>query len=122
MFKQRLNSFKYAIAGIREVVQSQPNMKMHLAVGLLTVLAGFYFSLSLTEWCAVVVAIMAVLTAEAFNTALEHLTNLVSPDYHPLAGKVKDAAAGGVLLSAIGACCIGLLIFLPKVLFLFGFY
>jgi diacylglycerol kinase (ATP) len=121
MLRQRLNSFKYAIAGIREVVHSQPNMKIHLAVGLLAVLAGFYFSLSLTEWCAVVVAILVVLTAEAFNTALEHLTNLVSPDYHPLAGKAKDAAAGAVLLSAIGACCIGLLIFLPKVLSLFGF-
>jgi len=114
--RHRLNSFKYAFAGIREVIASQPNMKIHIGFAFLTIIAGFYFSISTTEWCFVVVASLAVMSAEAFNTALEHLTDLVSPEYHPLAGKVKDAAAGGVLIAAIGAVIIGLLIFLPKVL------
>ncbi len=114
--KQRLNSFKYAFAGIYEVVQSQPNMKIHIGLAILTIIAGFFFSISITEWCFVAVASLAVMSAEAFNTALEHLTDLVSPEYHPLAGKVKDAAAGGVLIAAIGAAIIGLLIFLPRLL------
>ncbi|MFT4664656.1 MAG: diacylglycerol kinase [Polaribacter sp.] len=114
--KQRLNSFKYAFAGIYEVVQSQPNMKIHIVVAVLTVLSGYFFSISITEWCFIAVASLAVMSAEAFNTALEHLTDLVSPEYNPLAGKVKDAAAGGVLITAIGAAIIGLLIFLPKLL------
>lgn len=114
--KQRLNSFKYAFAGISEVVQSQPNMKIHIGIGILTVIAGFFFSISVTEWCLIVVASLAVMSAEAFNTSIEHLTDLVSPEYHPLAGKAKDAAAGGVLIAAIGASIIGFLIFLPKIL------
>lgn len=64
----------------------------------------------------VVFAIVLVLAAEGFNTALEHLTDLVSPDYHPLAGKAKDVAAGAVLLAAIGAATVGILIFGSKIL------
>lgn len=114
--RQRFNSFKYAIAGIREVISSQLNMKIHLFIALLVVLGGFFFSISVLEWCLIIMAIASVLSAEAFNTAIEHLTDLVSPDHHPLAGKAKDAAAGAVLLVAIGASIIGLLIFLPKIL------
>ena len=115
MFKQRYNSFKYAIAGIREVFDSQVNMKIHFVIACMCVVAGFYFSLSHIEWCLIVVAIMAVFSAELFNTSIEHLTDLVSPEHHPLAGKAKDAAAGGVLIAAVGALIIGLLVFLPKV-------
>jgi len=114
--KQRLNSFKYAFAGILEVIQSQTNMKIHIGAAILTIIGGFFFSISTIEWCFVVIASLAVMSAEAFNTAIEHLTDLVSPDYHPLAGKAKDAAAGAVLIAAIGAAIIGLLVFLPKVL------
>ena len=57
-----------------------------------------------------------MLAAEAFNTALEYLTDLVSPGHHELAGKTKDVAAAGVLLTAVGAAAVGLIIFLPKVM------
>ena len=117
--KERIASFGYAFEGIIEVVKSQVNFKIHFLVAFLAILAGFYFSISTTEWCLVVGSIAAVLSAETFNTAIEHLTNLVSPDYHILAKKTKDAAAGAVLFMAIGAAIIGLLIFLPKVLALF---
>ena len=65
-------------------------------------------------------AITTVLSAEAFNTAIEYLIDLVSPDYHPLAGKAKDVAAAAVLFTAIGAFFVGLIIFLPKVIALFN--
>jgi len=55
-----------------------------------------------------------VLALGAVNTALEYLTDLVSPDRHPLAGKAKDVAAAAVLLAATGAVVVGLIIFLPK--------
>ncbi len=121
MLRQRLNSFKYAFAGITELIRSQPNMTIHLAVAVLVIAAGFFFSISTTEWCLVIIASMAVMSAEAFNTSLEYLTDLVSPDYHPLAGKVKDVAAGGVLITAIGAAFIGILVFLPKILTFLGY-
>jgi diacylglycerol kinase len=56
-----------------------------------------------------------VICLEAVNTAIEYLTDLVSPEYNPLAGKVKDIAAGAVLIAAIGAVVAGVMIFLPKV-------
>ena len=66
-------------------------------------------------WVAFVgcLAVMAVWTAEALNTAFEFLADVASPNYHPLVGKAKDVAAGAVLISAIGAVVIGLLVFGP---------
>ncbi len=116
MLKKRLNSFRYAIAGIISLVRSQANAKIHLLASVVVIFAGLYFELDRTAWCLVALAIASVLVAEAFNTALEHLTDLVSPEHHPLAGKAKDMAAGAVLLAAIGAAAVGLLVFLPKIL------
>lgn len=116
MLKKRLNSFRYAIAGIASFVGSQPNAKIHLLAATFIVCAGFYFEIDQTEWCLVAFSIFLVLVAEAFNTALEHLTDLVSPNHHPLAGKAKDVAAGAVLFAAMGAAVVGLVIFLPKIL------
>ena len=65
------------------------------------------------EWCAVILAIVSVWTAEALNTALEFLTDLASPAFHPLAGMAKDVAAGAVLLASMGAALVGFLIFWP---------
>ena len=113
--KQRIKSFKYAFEGIREVLQSQANPKIHLTVAIVTVILASYIGLTRIEWCLIILCIVLVFSAETFNTSIEHLTNLVSPEYHPLAKKTKDAAAGAVLWVAMGACIVGLLIFLPKV-------
>ena len=120
MLKKRLDSFKFAFAGIRDLFKTEPNAIIHLIAAVLAVSMGLFFSISKTEWCFVIFSIALVFSAEAFNTAIEHLTNLVSPDYHELAGKTKDAAAAAVLLVAVGAAIVGLIIFLPKILVLFG--
>lgn len=116
MLKKRLNSFRYAIAGIVGMVGSQANARLHLLAAVLVTVAGCYFDLTRTEWCLVSLSIALVLAAEGFNTALEHLTDLVSPEHHPLAGKAKDVAAGAVLLAALGSAAVGLLVFLPKIM------
>ena len=116
MLKKRLNSFRCAMAGIASLLASQANAKIHLLAAVLVILAGFYFGLNRTEWCLIALSIAVVLAAEGFNTALEHLTDLVSPNQHPLAGKAKDVAAGAVLLAALGATAVGLLVFLPKIM------
>ncbi len=113
--KKRIKSFQYAFQGIADVFRSEPNAWIHAVVACCVLAAGWYFGLSKTEWCLVILCIALVFAAEAFNTALEHLTDLVSPEHHPLAGKAKDAAAAGVLLTAIGAAIVGLLVFLPKI-------
>ncbi len=99
--------------------RAEPNAKIHLLAAILVIAAGFWLGLEKVEWCLVVMAIFGVFAAEAINTAIEELTNLVSPEPHPLAGKVKDLAAAGVLFTAIGAAITGFIVFLPKILNLF---
>ncbi len=119
MLKKRLRSFKFAFQGVRTLMSTQPNAWIHFLAMCVVLFMGWYFELSKVEWCLVIFAICSVFAAEGFNTALEFLTDLVSPDYHELAGKTKDVAAGAVLITAIGAAVVGLIIFLPKILALF---
>ena len=115
MLKKRLESFKYAFKGIATLFKSEVNARIHLFFTCLVIPMGFYFQVALWEWCLLILCIALVLSAEAVNTAIEKLTDLISPDYHPLAGQAKDVAAAAVLLLAIGAAIIGLLIFVPKI-------
>jgi diacylglycerol kinase (ATP) len=113
-FRKRANSFYYAGRGLADLVRTQPNARIHLVLAAAGVGLGFYVGLSRIEWMAIAGCIAAVFATEAVNTAIEYLTDLVSPDYHPLAGKAKDVAAGAVLVVAAGAVVIGALIFAPK--------
>lgn len=112
--RRRADSFRFAFHGLADLFRSQPNARIHLLVAVAVLAAGVYFGLSRLEWAAVALCIAFVLAAECVNTALEYLTDLVSPEYHPLAGKAKDAAAAAVLLAAVGAVVVGLLIFGPR--------
>jgi diacylglycerol kinase (ATP) len=76
---------------------------------------GIWLKANTTEWAILALAIGFVFSAEAFNTALETVVDLVSPDFHPLAGITKDVAAGAVLLAAISSAAAGLIIFVPKI-------
>jgi diacylglycerol kinase len=119
MLRKRIESFGYAFKGIATLFTSQPNARIHALVLSLVVLAGFFFKIDRTEWLTIVLIAALVLSAEAMNTAIEFVVDLVSPDYHLLAGKAKDVAAAAVLLAAFGAVIIGLMIFLPKIKALF---
>ena len=114
-WKKRIQSFYYAFKGLADVVRSQANMRMHLFAAAIALLSAWFFNISPGEWLALILVIGLVLSAEAMNTALEYLTDLVSPTQHPLAGKAKDAAAAAVLLSALTAVVIGGIIFLPRI-------
>lgn len=115
-FTGRVRSFKFAFAGIGTMLKSQQNAWIHAIATIFVVAAGFAFELTPAEWCWLVLAIVAVWTAEALNTAIEFLSDVTSPEFHPLVKKAKDVAAGAVLISAIGAIIIGLLVMGPHVL------
>ncbi len=117
--KARLRSFKYALAGIWTMLRSQHNAWLHLLATTFAIAAGFFFDLSRNEWCLILLAIMAVWTAEALNTAFEFLADAARPDFHPLVKKAKDVAAGGVLISALGAALVAAVIFGPQLWALF---
>jgi diacylglycerol kinase (ATP) len=78
-------------------------------------MAGLCFGIGAMEWCAVILAMALVWSAEALNTAIELLADALSPDPHPLVGRAKDVAAAGVLLAAMGAAAVGLIVFVPKI-------
>ena len=117
--KKRIDSFRFAFKGLADLFISQPNARIHGVAAIVAVTLGVILGLSKIEWCLIVISIFGVVAAEAFNTALEYLTDLVSPEYHLLAGKTKDVAAAGVLLTAMGAFIIGIIIFTPKILSFF---
>ena len=112
----RLRSFGFAFRGIRCILRTQHNAWLHTLATVAVVIAGIALRVSTTEWCLLVLAMMGVWTTEAFNTALEQLSDAVSPQEHLLVGQAKDIAAGAVLLSAIGAAIIGLIVLGPRVM------
>ena len=82
----------------------------------IVILQGFYFSINKMEWLLVVVCFMTVLVLEMMNTALERICDQITNDFHPKIKIIKDISAGAVLVSAIGSCIIGGIIFIPKIL------
>ena len=115
-FKGRISSFRCALLGIWEIISSQHNAWIHAVATCLVVTVSFYFGLTKEEWCWIVLSIVSVWTAETLNTAFEFLTDVASPQFHPLAAKAKDVAAGAVLISASGSALIGLLVLGPHLL------
>ena len=113
--KKYIKSFRYAFAGIADLVRSQFHAKVHIVGAVLAIAFGIFFQISPKEWCIIVLCIGLVLSSEAMNTAVEYIVDMVSPDYHELAGKAKDVAAGAVLLVAMAAAVVAAIIFLPKI-------
>lgn len=111
----RINSFSYAFKGIWIAISSQTNVKIHLSTIFPIIGLGLFFKISLSEWIAIIICIGMVISAEIMNTSIEFLTDLVSPEFHPQAGKVKDLAAGAVLAIAFTALIVGGIIFFPKI-------
>jgi len=112
-FSGRIRSFKYAFRGIGIMIRSQHNAWIHAAATVAVAASGFAFEITRGEWPWIILAVMAVWTAEALNTAFEFLADAASPSFHPLVGKAKDVAAGAVLIAAIGSAIIGLMVFIP---------
>lgn len=115
-FTGRIRSFKYAFRGAGIMIRTQHNAWIHAAATCAVTGAGFALGISRAEWMWIILAVMAVWTAEALNTAFEFLADAASPSFHPLVGRAKDVAAGAVLIAAVGSAMIGLLIFIPHLL------
>ncbi len=117
--QRRVRSFGHAFKGIATLFLSQAHAKIHLVATVLVILLGIWLGLEWAEWAMVTVAITLVWVAEAMNTAIEFVVDLASPDWHALAGKAKDVAAGGVLIASFGAIAIAAFTMGPKIWHLF---
>lgn len=108
--RARLSSLGHAWRGLRMLLRSEANARIHLAATLAVLVAGAALGLNAGEWALLAFAIALVWVAEALNTAIEHLANALHPERHPLIGQAKDIAAAGVLLAAVGAVAIAALV------------
>src|SRR5882672_3142144 len=88
-WRGRSRSFGYAFQGLLICLRTQMNARIHAGVAVIAVALGFWLKIATWEWCAVIGVIALVWTAETFNTALEFMVDLLSPELHPLAGRIK---------------------------------
>jgi diacylglycerol kinase (ATP) len=109
--KRLINSFGFAIRGFRAAISTQPNLRIHLVASLVVIALGFILSVTVLEWCVLLLCIGLVISAELFNTAIEKVVDMVSPEWNDKAGRVKDIAAAAVLVLAFISLVIGCIIF-----------
>lgn len=114
--RKRLRSFRYAFHGIQLLIRYEHNAWIHCFAAVCVITAGFLTGLSAMEWIVVIFAIGMVLAAEAVNSSIEALADLVSPGYNEAIKRTKDLAAGAVLILAIAAAIVGLIIFIPRII------
>jgi len=110
-----LAGFIFAGKGIRTAFISERNLKIQTCFVVLVILSGWVLHISIIEWLICFLCFGLVIGAELINTSVEKLVDLASPQFHPLAEKVKDIAAGAVLFNSVIAAIIGLIIFVPKI-------
>jgi len=115
-WKARLWSFGNAFRGLKVLLATQANARVHAVLTIVTIATGWWLGLSDLEWAAIIGAIGLVWLAEGFNTAIEFFVDLVSPEINPRAGAIKDMAAGAVLAASVAALAIGVVILGPKLL------
>ena len=109
----RIRAFGYAFEGWAYVLKNEPNSWIHTFIILCVISLALWLKLPARDWAVLLLTIVIVWAAEFFNTALESVVDLASPEKHPLAKISKDISAAGVLLAAITAVLVGLLILAP---------
>lgn len=109
-------SLEHALAGLKLTWKEERNFKIHLTMAFLVIVAGLFLRLTFLEMSIILLCVVLVLTAEIVNTIIEDLVDMyTNGKYDIRAKKIKDLAAGGVLLSALFAAVIGVVIFANKI-------
>ena len=119
--KDRIASFRNAFNGIALLLTSQTNARLHLIATVVVIALGYYFQISINEWMLITLAIAMVFSAELFNTAIERLSDVIDPEYNPNIKAIKDLAAGGVLITALGAAILGIILFGSRIIQVLSF-
>lgn len=113
-------SFLFALQGFRTAVRTERNIKVMLGGGVFALVMGAVLRLDLVSWAIIVLCCGVVISAELVNTAVETVVDLVSPEFHPLAGRAKDIAAAAVWVLSLMVAVVGVLVFVNAGLRLLG--
>ena len=105
-------SFFFAMQGFRTAFLTERNIKVMIVAAAVVIALGFTFNLDLLSWAIIIICCGLVITAELINTAIETVVDLVSPEFHPLAGRAKDISAAAVWVLSITAAIVGLLVYI----------
>ncbi|MEY3984126.1 MAG: hypothetical protein RL160_1685 [Bacteroidota bacterium] len=108
-----IRAFAAAFKGIGFALRNERNMRIHLLASITVYTGGMLLHIQREDYLWLTLAISLVWITELCNTAVEQLTNLVHPEWHPLAGRVKDLAAGAVLIASITGVIIAIMVFYP---------
>lgn len=112
-------SLKNAINGIWYIVKEGRNIKIQLVFAIIAIIVGFALKINNIEFMILILTIFFVLVSEFMNTAIENLSDLYTTEYNEKIKIIKDIGAGAVTISAIASVCVGLIMFLPKILIIF---
>jgi undecaprenol kinase len=115
-----VKSFRHAADGIRSAMSTERNFRIELIVAVVSIALSIALPLSLSERAIVLLAIGVILPLELLNTAIEHLMDMLSPQFHEKVKTIKDLAAGAVLLASVGAALVGLVVFIPHIVIIFS--
>lgn len=108
-FKSRYQAFGYAFKGAWDLLANQAPSRIHIAAFFGMLFVCWFLEFPLWKWCLFIICVGMVLAAEALNTAVEYVVDLVSPEYHELAGKAKDVAAAAVLFASMASGIVAIL-------------
>lgn len=117
--KKRSKSALYALNGLRVLFLEEHNSRIHIAIVIVVVTAGFLLKISNTEWLVICILIALVFSLEIINSAIENICDYISPQWNEVIKKVKDPAAAAVFVSSVISVICGAIIFLPKLYNLF---
>lgn len=115
--KNLKGSFIGALNGLFIVLKTEKNAKIIFIIGIISIILGFLLKLSLNEFIILIIVTIFVFTCEVFNTLVENILDIINPDDDPRIKILKDISSAAVLLASLGAALIGLIIFVPKIIF-----
>lgn len=108
-----IKSFGFAIKGIKLAIKEERNFRIMLITFFVVVCFGLYFRLEKMDWMMIILTSGIVLVTELFNTTIENMMDMISPDYNVMTERIKDLSAGAVLVTSIFSVIVGLIVFVP---------
>lgn len=109
------NTFKNARKGLRLVVKSEINIRIHIAIAILVLFFAWFLNFNQIEFCILLFVIGLVIVSEMLNTAIEFtLDSIYHNKYSRMVGMAKDISAGAVMFATFISVAVGLILFGSK--------